>query len=1122
MMTCFSSSSSSSSSLLLLLFFICCCCFKLSLQSAFYRDYVNSLGPFVYYGMDETGLISNLDTVGTVVDLDPSGNTARYRVTTANNPTSQPGAINEFTGNNGVMFSSMAGDWANFEMDEFKQAGVDADTIDMMIVFWVFIDDHGNNGGGPYRDFFRKGLGDSMFRLVNFMATSEDVYIVDFFMDSDSQTLAYNDSINAWHCIVIRIGSGNNGKLFVDEEFSGAFMYSGFGNDDDFEFPGAISGASRTLIFDEITFFNKSLTNAESRDFFRYGVSRTPVWTVMPDGLQVNENDLLTNVVINGTDADLDAGFTWEFVDITQTPLVPDTSVNQPTNTIFEATFQYEPDFEVVGFNETSVLQLICFNATDYVSHTAQQCMNITVFNVNRPPTVDSVVGDMTLEDIETLKLNLSASDEDTGEPLTFTCVNCPAGVAIIDDNNDGQAMLTWTPGFGFVMFPDLQTVVEFNITVTDTNGGSDSVSVNITVLMPPPLGPISMQELDTDTFQFVIALQPNVTVNISCAMGTCDALPGNYTLLDNGDGTADFTWIEPPSETVAYDEVSLTYMLCFTVQDTNMGGTMTDKFCANATLLNTNLAPVFVPAPPPGTLMVGANETLTFYVHAMDPDVGEPLDITCGIACDTLDVTFIDFGNGTACVIVDRTGLSAPPTKTFVFEVEDTHLATDGVVYVVNGVFECPLECDGTPRTVDVFGYGPDLMAVPIYGWAPSIINICHGDTVNWTWVGTHNVVELESPTSSVPVPGGYSTPLAVDGDFQFQFNLTNTSVAEISYYGCTAHLNDGQRGEVRIYSEELCPVMPPPPVAPVNCCRPAIVHDVDNYGFDPLRTPFFGFDPDDLTVCSGDVIKWTWMDGTHNVREVDCPMGNIYNGGFDSGAVPVPTPFMYNVTTNATGTFCYACFNHLNEDQRGQFTVVPSVYPECLLPTTGATSSISSAVSSSVTSSVTTGVSSSVTSSVSSDTTTGVSSSVTSSTTTGVSSSVTSSVSSAVTGATVGITTSVTSSTTTGVSSAVTSATSSSVTSGTSSSVTSSTTSGTSSGVTSSVTSGISSGVSSGITSGIPPPPVPVPVPPPAPPDDDKTYAGFPQRVCCAECSNVEASCPAPAPPPPPPLPI
>ena len=77
--------------------------------------------------------------------------------------------------------------------------------------------------------------------------------------------------------------------------------------------------------------------------------------------------------------------------------------------------------------------------------------------------------------------------------------------------------------------------------------------------------------------------------------------------------------------------------------------------------------------------------------------------------------------------------------------------------------------------------------------------------------------------------------------------------------------------------------------------------------------------FSPSSLTVHPGDVITWTWTDGTHTTTSVSVPGGaTSWNANINSSN----TTFSY--TPTVLGTYQYQCTFHASMGMVGTITVV------------------------------------------------------------------------------------------------------------------------------------------------------------------------------------------------------
>jgi hypothetical protein len=289
------------------------------------------------------------------------------------------------------------------------------------------------------------------------------------------------------------------------------------------------------------------------------------------------------------------------------------------------ALFSWTPSFAQGGNYQ------VRFIVTDDGSPAASDSeeITITVGNVNRPPIL-AAIGNHQVNEGESLSFDLSASDPD-GDPLSFSAGNLPSD-AVLTDNGDGTANLSWTPGYG------ADGNYQVNVIVTDDGvpAASDSEEITITVgdvNRPPVLDPIGNRLLNEgEAFSIVIsANDPDVD---SLAF-TANNLPDGASLTDQGDGTALFGW------TPAYTQAG-NHSVEFVVTDDGVPAA-SDREEVILTVGEVNRPPSLDPI---GERRINEGETLSFVITASDPD-GDTLTITA----DSLPsgAALLDNGDGTA-----------------------------------------------------------------------------------------------------------------------------------------------------------------------------------------------------------------------------------------------------------------------------------------------------------------------------------------------------------------------------------------------------------------------------------------------------------------------------------------
>lgn len=263
-------------------------------------------------------------------------------------------------------------------------------------------------------------------------------------------------------------------------------------------------------------------------------VNNPPVFTPIEDK-SINEGDTLT-FTINATDPE-------------NNPITY-SAQNLPQGATFNSatkTFSWTPNFNQQG-NYT-----ITFTANDGVN-TATLNVNITVVNVNRPPTLNlNTTSPVNIKEGQNYSLQLSATDPDSGAVLLFTASNLPSGA---DLTADGK--FTWKPNYNqsgsyVITFTVLD---EFNYT------DSKQLIINVEDANQPPVFTKTIPDGQ-------IVKVHNVPVEFSFQYEAVDPegdpitfagveLPNNAGISANGL----FTWTPTP------DQANKTYRIIIAVFD--------------------------------------------------------------------------------------------------------------------------------------------------------------------------------------------------------------------------------------------------------------------------------------------------------------------------------------------------------------------------------------------------------------------------------------------------------------------------------------------------------------------------------------------------------------------------
>jgi uncharacterized delta-60 repeat protein len=361
-------------------------------------------------------------------------------------------------------------------------------------------------------------------------------------------------------------------------------------------------------------------------------------------------------------------------------------ATNLPTGASFDPLtqiFSWVPDFTQTG-SYPNVTFTVTDDGTPNLSDS--EAITITVGEVNRPPVLDPI-GDKAVDEGQLLQFTVTASDPDTGDTLTYSATNLPAGGGF----DPLTQVFTWTPDY-------TQAGSYTNVTFTVTDDGtptlSDSEAITITVSdinQPPVLDPIGAKTVDeAQLLQFTVSASDPDGNNLTL---TASNLPGGATFSDNGDGTGLFTWTPNFTQAGAYPNVT------FTVTD---DGTpvLNDSEAINITVNDVNGPPVLNPI---GDKTVDEAQLLQFTVSASDPN-GDNLTLTASNLPG--GATFTDNGDGTGLFTwtPNFTQAGAYPNVIFVATDDGTPQLSDteAITITVNDVNRAPVLIPIGDKTVD------------------------------------------------------------------------------------------------------------------------------------------------------------------------------------------------------------------------------------------------------------------------------------------------------------------------------------------------------------------------------------------------------------------------------------
>ena len=387
---------------------------------------------------------------------------------------------------------------------------------------------------------------------------------------------------------------------------------------------------------------------------------------------------------------------------------------------------------------------------------------NITIDNVNNPPTVIAATGNQTFSQGDSVNLNAAAAFDDIdGDTLTYSAAGLPANLGI--NLNSGAVTGTLTND-------DWVNGPVYNVTVTanDGNGGSIGDSFNITVNntndAPAVIAPTGNQ-----TFAEGAAVDLNAAAAFDDIDGdnltfSATGLPASLSIRFNGANAGSITgtitnqdWLDGP-----------VYNVTVTADDGN-GGLTGDSF--SITINNVNDAPTVIAPTGAQTFTQGDSVNLN-AAAAFDDSDGDDLTFTAVGLPVSLAIN-LDSGAITGTLTNDD-WLNGP-----VYNVTVT--ANDGNGGSVGDSFSF---------TVNNLNDAPTVIA-PTPDQNPS-----EGDTLNLNAAAAFDDIDNDTLTySAVGLPASLGIDLnsgAITG------TLTNDDWLNGPDYSVTVTANDGNGGTV------------------------------------------------------------------------------------------------------------------------------------------------------------------------------------------------------------------------------------------------------------------------------------------------------------------------------------
>jgi len=426
----------------------------------------------------------------------------------------------------------------------------------------------------------------------------------------------------------------------------------------------------------------------------------------------------------------------------------------------------------------------------------------IQTLELNQPPTV-LPRGPYTVEVGSQLQFTMVAADSTDQNPLNvlfLSVVNPPAN-ATFTDNGDNTGTFTFLPQTG----QEGTDTVRFLAVDEGTPQLSTQLAVEITVLatnQAPILAPIGPQVLTEGDL---------ITLNLSATDpdGTTPffdhtKLPGNATFVDNGDGTAVFTW------TPNYVSAGL-HSVTFKALD----GIATDKEVVLFQVADAgDQVPTFDTLVDPNIL---EGTTFTGLVYASDPDT---LPVTIGVVEGTEPptFTFTDSGNGIASYTMSPDYTMAGVYVTSLWVSDGTLADTTDLIITVDEAGNQPpviapradtttkelVQLQFTMTATDVDGDIPEMTAgnMPtgaaytdldngsgFFNWTPSAFSAGTYDITFYArdtaGVANGGVLDIDSTIVQVTVVDSNRAPFIVEAVFNQQDTVEEGSTLVFVMHG-------------------------------------------------------------------------------------------------------------------------------------------------------------------------------------------------------------------------------------------------------------------------------------------------------------------------------------------------
>ncbi len=255
---------------------------------------------------------------------------------------------------------------------------------------------------------------------------------------------------------------------------------------------------------------------------------------------------------------------------------------------------------------------------------------NIIVYNVNRPPVLDSI-GPKSIVEGDTLEFVVTSSDPD-GQIPSLSASPLPEN-ALFNDNGDGTGIFRFVPNY-------LQSGTYFVLFVASDGDLADSENVQIDVIEAGNQAPIidSIPPIEVFEWETLSVLVSSVDPDGPPPSLRAENIPLNSSFVDNGDGTGTFLFLPDCYQAGVYN----INIIAVDVTDT----TFQDTASVSITVLDYDTPPILTLTPDTLTAQYGDTIVVDLMVKDKEASYG----------CDLLNYSVINDPGGVIFINSDTT----------------------------------------------------------------------------------------------------------------------------------------------------------------------------------------------------------------------------------------------------------------------------------------------------------------------------------------------------------------------------------------------------------------------------------------------------------------------------------